>query len=233
MLRRYVAGEDLPICSSSEAPARNLAMIHFHCPLCGNTLKVPQEKAGSTVVCPRCNKGCVAPQEVPRFGSGGHASGPEACSRTGVRQREDHGPALVAAMSRRLRWEVALVAGVGALSLVLAVVAPWLPALRAFADSAAYAAMILVPSCIVLLLIILHGQATGCPSCGRWWRRRRIEDEFVQREVFDRAGVPFARAVYRTRYECRSCRHGWSTTFADEYKEFIGQQKKQKKQRLG
>jgi hypothetical protein len=88
--------------------------------------------------------------------------------------------------------------------------------------------MLLVPSCIVLLLVILHGHATGCPSCGRWWARRRIKDEFVEREVFDRGGVLFARAIYRTSYECRSCRHGWSKTFMEEYKEFIGQRKKQR-----
>jgi hypothetical protein len=203
-------------------------MIRFHCPLCGKTLMVPEEKAGSPVVCPRCNERSVAPEEALGTSSGEQALAFEGYGQRVAHEHQDEGSSLFAGMSPALRGVVALVAGVGVVSLVLAVVAGWLPGLKSVADSITYAAMILVPSCIVLLLVILHGHATGCPSCGRWWARRRIEDEFVDREVFDRDGVPFARAVYRTRYECRACRHGWSTTFADEYKEFIGQGKKKR-----
>jgi hypothetical protein len=130
-------------------------------------------------------------------------------------------------MSGKLRWVVALVAGVGVFSLVLAVVAPWLPALATLADKATRGAMILVPLSVVSLLVIFLGHGTGCPSCGKWWARRKIETGFVDREVFDRNGVPFARATYRTSYECSSCRYRWSIISTDEYREFIRQRTKQ------
>ena len=31
-------------------------MIHFSCPQCGKALKVPEEKAGRSVLCPRCGE---------------------------------------------------------------------------------------------------------------------------------------------------------------------------------
>jgi hypothetical protein len=123
---------------------------------------------------------------------------------------------------------VGLLAGVAATSLVLAVVASWHPGLALLADRATCAAVLLVPASLVVLFVVLHGHATSCPACGKWWARRKTETEFVNREVFDRGGVPFARATYRTGYECSSCRHRWATTFSDEYKEFLHQQSRRR-----
>jgi hypothetical protein len=79
--------------------------------------------------------------------------------------------------------------------------------------------MVLVPLCVAAVLIVLHGAATGCPSCRRWWARRIAEKGFVSRDVYERDASTFARATYRTTYECAACRHRWSVTSADEYKE--------------
>jgi hypothetical protein len=81
--------------------------------------------------------------------------------------------------------------------------------------------MVVVPSSLLLLLAILHGHATGCPSCGKWWVRRRDETQFVGRQLFHKGGVPFARATYRTSYTCGTCGHHWSAEHTDEYKDFI------------
>jgi hypothetical protein len=122
------------------------------------------------------------------------------------------------------RWEqgaVAVVAAVGIVSLLLPVVAPLIPGGEPVGVRATPWAVVLVPSSLILLLIILHGHATGCPSCGRWWTRRKVESEFVGREVVDKGGIPFARSTYRTTYKCGSCGHGWSVDHADEYKDFL------------
>jgi hypothetical protein len=81
------------------------------------------------------------------------------------------------------------------------------------------------------LLAILHGHATGCPSCGWWWGRNKVESEFVGREVVDRSGVSLARATYRTIFACGFCGHRWSAEFTDEYRDVIGDQPPQR--RLG
>jgi hypothetical protein len=116
--------------------------------------------------------------------------------------------------SRGLWLAVAVVAGVGLVSLALT---GW--------------AQVLVPASVLVLLVMLYGHGTGCPSCGRWWARRKVEMEFVGREVFDKGGVPFARATYQTTYRCQSCRHRWSVASTDEYKDFIHERPKQR--RLG
>jgi DNA replicative helicase MCM subunit Mcm2 (Cdc46/Mcm family) len=41
----------------------------------------------------------------------------------------------------------------------------------------------------------------------------------VDREVFDKRGVLFAKSLYRTTYQCAACRHRWSVMQADEYRE--------------
>jgi hypothetical protein len=133
-------------------------------------------------------------------------------------------------MSQGLRGAVALVVGVGVLSLMLAVGAPLVPALATAADTATHGAMILVPSSIVVLLVILYGHGTGCPSCGKWWVRTKVQMEFVDREVFAKGGVLFARSTYQTIYACSSCGHKWSATYTDEYKDFV---RRTPKQRLG
>jgi hypothetical protein len=123
-----------------------------------------------------------------------------------------------------MRWAVALVAGAGVLSLVLGVVAPLSPSLAHHAESATCAAMLLVPSSAIVVLVLLHAHGTGCPDCGRWWARTKVETEFVDREVIDKDGVPFARSTYRTIYECTRCQNRWSAAFTDLYKEFIREQ---------
>jgi hypothetical protein len=132
------------------------------------------------------------------------------------------------------RWEraaVAVVAGVGVLGLLLPVVTPLLPGGGALAAGATPWSMALVPSSLLLLLVMLHGRATGCPACGRWWARAKSGTEFVGREVFDKGGVSFARATYRTAFACRSCEHRWSADYTDEYKDFI--RDKPPRRRLG
>jgi hypothetical protein len=114
---------------------------------------------------------------------------------------------------------VALVAVVGAVSVVLVFVS-------------ADAAMILIPCFVVALLVVFHGYATSCPSCGKWWARNQIDTEFVDRQVVHKQDTPYARATYRTNYECKSCRHRWSMTRTEEYKEFI-KDRSRPRQRLG
>jgi hypothetical protein len=113
---------------------------------------------------------------------------------------------------------VALVVAVGALSLLFALLAP---ALHFSEDSAGQVrglAMVVVPSCLVLLLVLLHGQGTGCPSCGRPWAREEGETECLGREEFRKGGDSWVRARRRTNYSCKRCGHHWSATYADEYK---------------
>jgi hypothetical protein len=121
-------------------------------------------------------------------------------------------------------WEgaaVAVVAGTCLLGL-----------LGAFAGRATPWATPLVPACLILLLVMLYGRGTGCPSCGRWWARTKEGSEFVGREVFDRGGVSFARATYRTMFACGSCGHRWSAESSDEYKDFV-RDKRSRRRRLG
>lgn len=119
-------------------------------------------------------------------------------------------------MSPRVRFLVAVVAGVGILSLLLAVVGPLVPPLTSIADRARHAAVPLVPASAIAVLAILYGHGTSCPLCGRWWARKETQTEFVDREVFEKEGVPFARSTYRTSYHCESCRHSWSVYSTEE-----------------
>jgi hypothetical protein len=199
-------------------------MIRFRCPHCGQALKVWEKRAGTAIPCPRCQgpalPGAAAPARAGRSKEPGVGS--RAAAGPG-----DQPPGVFAGMSRGLRRAVAVVAGVGAASLVLAVVAPLLPAPPRGSDAVIGWAQFLVPASVILLLVMLYGHGTGCPACGRWWARRKVETAFVDREVFAKGGVPFARATYRTIYQCDSCRHRWSVSFTDEYKEFIRDHPKQ------
>jgi hypothetical protein len=105
-------------------------------------------------------------------------------------------------MSGRVRWGVGLLAGAGAASLLLA--GDWAVPL---AVCSAFA-----------LLAILHGHATGCPACGKWWSRAEIEKRLVAREEFDEAGTPVERSLDRTTYQCSGCGHRWSVTDTQEYR---------------
>jgi hypothetical protein len=105
-------------------------------------------------------------------------------------------------MSNRVRWAVALVVGAGVGSLLLA--GDWAVPL---AVCSAFA-----------LLALLHGQATGCPACGRWWSRRQVAKGIVVREGYDEGGVPVDRSLDRTTYRCAGCGHKWSVTDTQEYR---------------
>jgi hypothetical protein len=132
-------------------------------------------------------------------------------------------------MSGWLRWSVVLMAGVCLVSILLPILAPLVPGGGAIAVQATPWAMVLVPSSLILLLVIFYGHATACPSCGKWWARRRDETQFVGREVYNKGGVSFARATYRTTYACNSCGHHWSAEHTDEYKDFIRQKPRQRR----
>ena len=192
-------------------------MIRFRCVQCDKSLKAAEKNAGATVICPRCQWPSVVPGGQPPLGER---------ARTEARHDGDQAPGLLAGMSPALRWVVAGVAGVAASSLLLAFLTSLVPGLAGVASATSGAAMILVPSSAVVLLAILYGHLTGCPSCGRWWARNHVETEFVDREVFDKEGVPFARARYRTDYRCSRCGHRWSVISTDEYKNF-GQRRPQ------
>jgi hypothetical protein len=194
-------------------------MIPFRCPFCGKTLQAPEKKAGATAACPRCNERLAIPLTADGADAVLSASG--AWGPSPARPHGDQAPPLLPAMTRGVRWAVGLAAGVGILSLLLAVTTAFLPAPAAAADAARGAAMILVPACAVAVLVVLYGAATACPSCRRWWARRLVEKEFVDRAVFEKDGSPIGRSTYRTTYECTSCRHRWSATAADEYKEAV------------
>lgn len=195
-------------------------MIRFRCPQCNKGIKVPEERAGISIHCPRCKERCLVPLGGPAgspTGSSLEAAQPEGRDRRAT-TTWDHVRALFAGMSWWMRGAVALVAGVALLSLAVVFLGSFVPG----GEATTPWAMALAPVSVILLSVMLHGQATGCPSCGRWWVRRMVETEFVDRHVFDKGGVPFARATYRTTYECTSCRHRWSVDHTDEYKDFIG-----------
>src|SRR5262245_19016464 len=123
-----------------DTPARNVArtapwgserrpvMLRFPCPQCGKALKVPAEQAGQPVVCPRCGEPSAAgtPTAAERDEAGRPPAWPSEQARGPFRS-----------MSAPERWAVALVAGAGAVTLVLAALSPLLPAPRGVARAAA------------------------------------------------------------------------------------------------
>ena len=159
-------------------------MIRFRCPSCGTMLKVTGEKAGRPVTCPGCRERCPAPagSDGPDTGRDG---GP---ARPSGRADADQSPGLFAGMSRRLRWGVALLAVAAPVGLLLAVLHTLLPGGAGVSDAAAGWAMLLAMCSCAVLLTILYGQGTGCPSCGRWWSRLRYGTDLEEREVADRGG---------------------------------------------
>jgi hypothetical protein len=118
-----------------------------------------------------------------------------------------------------MQWMVTLLIGIGAFSLLVLLLSPRLPFHQSVPGTMAPWAMDVAPCCVVLLLIILYGQGTACPSCREWWARTKVGTEFVDREVYDRNGVPFGKSLVRTTYQCAACRHRWLVMHADEYRE--------------
>jgi hypothetical protein len=203
-----------------------LSMIRFRCPQCDKALNVPEEKAGATFVCPRCKERIVAPTGETIVATGEPTYPEEQSPEPGgsdLHPSSSWNQALeqFSGMSLGLKWVVVLVAGVGVCSLLLAILALFLPVGWAVADSAPSWAMLLVPSSAVILLVIFYGHATCCPLCGQWWARNKYATEFVGREVFDKGNDSFARSTYKTVYQCGSCRHRWSATFTEEFKELM------------
>jgi DNA-directed RNA polymerase subunit RPC12/RpoP len=185
-------------------------MIRFPCPLCGKMLKVTEDKAGKPVVCPRCDERCVVPAESSTPVDEGSAEPARRFQAADL----DEAPGLFWSMPGGLRWAVISVAAAGVLGLLLAVLSPLL-----FGGGAtSHLALVTALCSFVLLCVILHGHGTGCPGCRKWWSRTRVSTEFVDREVFDKGGVPFARSVYKTTYACTDCGRRWSVTDTEEFK---------------
>jgi hypothetical protein len=185
-------------------------MIRFPCPRCQRILKAPERYAGVTLVCPRCQE----PAAVPPAGPTGPAT---PATPSPEEPGGETGAGLFPTTGGRMRWAVAGVAGVGVLSLALAVAAPLLPAPDWVAPLATRGACVLVPCSLVALLVMLYGLGTGCPACGKWWARTEGETECVSREVCEAGGTARVRSRRRTTYRCRHCGHAWSATFTDEY----------------
>jgi hypothetical protein len=179
-------------------------VIRFRCSLCDQMLKVSEEKAGRPVVCPRCAKRLLVPTASPSATDRGGAL--EGLAST---MPAPQAPTLFAGMSLGLRLAVALLAALAALGLLLAVLTMAAPGRFSLA---AHWGTILAPCSFALLLVLLYGQGTSCPSCRRWWARTRVETKFVNREVFDQDGACVARSTYENQYECKFCRRRWSRT---------------------
>jgi hypothetical protein len=114
-----------------------------------------------------------------------------------------------------MQWSLALLAGIGTFTLLL----PLFLAYESFSRTVEPWVVVLAPCSMLILLLILYGHGTACPRCRKWWARTKVESEFVDREVFDKGGVSFAKSLYRTTYQCAACRHRWSAMQADEYRE--------------
>jgi hypothetical protein len=178
-------------------------VIRFCCPQCGEPLQVPGEQAGEPVVCPRCGERSFAPPAST-------AAGRDEAERPSTAQPVGRARGPLRGMSRRVRWAVALVAGTAAVSLLLASLSRFLPVTPGVAEAADWA-MPLAGFFTVLLLAFLHGHATGCPACGRWWSRAEVVGRSVGRKAFVNGGVPLGK-LPRTTYQCGGCGHRWSVT---------------------
>jgi DNA-directed RNA polymerase subunit RPC12/RpoP len=211
-------------------------MIRFPCSNCRRIVKAPEEQAGTTIRCPRCNKRLEVPSApVPSAAAepaaalelGGELAGaPE--RRRPTPGRWDQFWAFFAGMGVWYRCAVALVVAVGLGSLLLRLLAPNLRLSEEAAESARHAAVLVVPSCLVILMVIVYGYGTSCPSCGKPWASNRRESELLDRHVSTKGGVPWVRSTEQTTYACKYCRHTWTKTYTDEYKEFVRPGKKRK-----
>jgi hypothetical protein len=188
-----------------------VVVIRFPCSHCGKVLSLPERKAGRNITCPVCQGRCVVPEP------GDHSAGtppPAALIPTeSAGQKQAPGP--LSRMSLGVRLAVAAVVATGVLGMALAIARPPLPGGHGAFD--ARWGLLMAGFAFAVFAVILHGQLTSCPSCRRWWSRVKVESEFLEREVFEKNGVPCARSLFRTTYACDSCRHRWSVTEADEY----------------
>jgi len=174
-------------------------MERFPCPTCGKVLKYVEEKAGKPGICPRCGERVMTPAPAP----------PE--------EPADETPGLLASMSPRVRLLASALALVSMLGLLAALSSVALPDSIGLGEAAAFPSMLFSACCLLVLGLVFHGQATGCPSCGWWWTRNRAEKSFVDKEVFDEDGSTRVLSHYRTTYYCSGCRHRWSEDEVEEY----------------
>jgi hypothetical protein len=183
-------------------------MIRFHCPKCGKRLKVTEANAGKLITCPGCGERCVAAAESDGPGTGGEGGTavPSGCADAG------QASGFLAGMSGRMRWGVALLAGAAPLGLLLGVLHSLLPSGAGISDATAGVTMVVGLSSFALLFTVLYGQATGCPSCGRWWSRTKYGTDLADQEVMDRRGVSVVKSLLRTTYACKECGHRWQVT---------------------
>jgi phage FluMu protein Com len=191
---------------------RRHVVIHFRCPLCGKTLKVAEGRAGRSVTCPQCKERSVAPAESHDSGNGknAEASGPSSHADS------DEAPGLFSGMSPRVRWAAAVLAAGIPLGLLLVALSQFLPG-GGSSKVTGHLAMTLAAVSFLLLAVILYGQGTSCPSCGKWWSKAKLGKEFVEREVFERGDTLVGKSLYRTTYRCANCGHKWRVSEEEEY----------------
>jgi DNA-directed RNA polymerase subunit RPC12/RpoP len=168
-------------------------MIRFSCPQCGKAFKLTAEEAGRPIACRRCGELSMAPASA--------AASRDETQRRSPPEQSEPSRGLFRGMSSRLRWGVALAAGVGVAGILLA--GDW--------------AVPLGVSSTIVVLAMLYGRATGCPTCGKWWSREEIERRLVAGEGPDGEGVPSEGLLDRTTYRCAGCGHRWSVTDTQEY----------------
>jgi len=183
-------------------------MIRFPCPLCGQPLKVPDDQAGTAVICPRCEERSKVPSDLAV-----HRSPPD---RLPARAAGQVRSALLG-RSGWLRGAVALAGGAGILSLVLAVGTPVPGVLQDFAATARSNALVVFPASLVVFLVLMYALVTSCPACGKWWARAEGETAYLGRNVVEQHGVRRVRSTRQTTYYCKFCGHSWSMTSTDEY----------------
>lgn len=165
-------------------------VFRISCPQCGKVLKVLGETTGRAVNCSRCGElVAIGSAAAPRDEPPKRSPPPDSEQPRGVFR----------GMSSRERWAVAGVVAVSVGGLLLG--GHW--------------AVPLVVCSALALLTILHGHATGCPACGKWWSRVAVKKEWVDGEGFDENGAPCGRSVDRTTYRCARCWHNWSVTDAE------------------
>jgi uncharacterized Zn finger protein (UPF0148 family) len=185
-------------------------VIRFRCPVCGKTLKVPDNKAGRSILCPVCQESAMVPAESTSSSS--LVEQPPA-------QPSEQPRGLFRGMRGWLRVAFVLVAGVGLVSLFLAVAGPLLRLSEETLESVRGDARIVVPGCLVLLMALIYAHLTTCPACGRPWARMDGETASLERHVSEMGAVRQVRATRQATYVCKYCLHRWSATFTEEYQE--------------
>ena len=196
-------------------------MIRFRCPLCNKTLKVADNKAGTSVVCPRCRES----SKVPAESTSSSSSYLEESGRPPA-QPSDQPRGLFRGMRGPLRWAVVMVAGLAVLNLLLAVAGPLLRFSPEVVANARNGATLVIPACFIILLVLVWAHLTSCPACGKPWARTEGETSSLERHVSDHGGVRQVRATRQTTYVCQYCRHTWAATFTDEYRGAVPSKKK-------